>query len=241
MVITMLLIDTRENEKLIHKLLIKMGDAKTDPKGNAQVVFLKSVDYIIGDWGIEAKEIYDLYRSILGIGRTRTIVAQLKDLCENFENPFLVVYNTELKPWFPNGRPTARQISDERKKMLTVIKSFKLPLNRRFPNLRFMQLSTMDDFVDWLETNHRQNVISKVKSPATMTTNKPVIENDSRIKALMGCGVNRNQSVKLLDHYGTIPILLQKKTRQGDMMEVAGINRKQAKAILSLRDEFSTD
>jgi ERCC4-type nuclease len=99
----------------------------------------------------------------------------------------------------------------------------------------------MDDFVDWLETNHRQNVISKVKSPATMTTNKPVIENDSRIKALMGCGVNRDQAVRLLDHYGTIPILLQKKTRQGDMMEVAGINRKQAKAILSLRDEFSTD
>lgn len=241
MVDTMLLIDTRENEKLIHKLLIKMGDAKTDPKGDAQVVFLKSADYIIGDWGIEAKEINDLYRSILGIGRTRTIVAQLTDLCENFENPFLVVYNTELKPWFSHGRPNAKQISDERKKMANVIKSFKMTMNRRFPKLKFMQLTTMDDFVDWLETNHRQNIISKINSPAKLTTKKPIIENDSRIKAIMDCGVNRDQAVKLLEHYGTLPTLLQKKTRQGDMMEVASIKRKQAKAILSLRDEFSTD
>ena len=101
-----------------------MGDVNNDPKGQAQVLHLTSGDYILGDWGIEAKEINDLYRSILGIGRNgRTIVHQLHELCEQFDKPFLVVYNTELKPYFHGRRPSAKQISDERKKMMAIIKS----------------------------------------------------------------------------------------------------------------------
>lgn len=235
----MLLIDHRENDKLIHKLLIKMGDADKNPKGQARVLQMTTGDYVLGDWGIEAKEINDLYRSILGIGRSRTIVAQLTDLCAQFERPFLVVYNTELKPWFHGRKPTAREISDERRKMSAVINSFKMTMHQRFPKLHFLQLTTMDDFVEWLYTNHRQNVIAKVKPPQAHKPEQVIIEEtDDRIKALMGCGISREQALSLLEEYGSIPCLLQKKTRQKDMVRVSGISNKQAKRILSLRKDF---
>tara|TARA_R110001592_G_scaffold17510_6_gene73691 strand:+ start:1710 stop:2432 length:723 start_codon:yes stop_codon:yes gene_type:complete len=235
----LLLIDRRENEKLIHKLIAKMGDHDQDPKGMAKVLHLKSGDYILGEWGVEAKEINDLYNSILGIGRSRTIVAQLHDLCETFDKPFLVVYNRELKPWFHGRRPTARELSDQRKKMATVIKSFKMTMHQRFPKLHFLQLNTMDDFVDWLYTNYRQNVIAKVKTPIEHQAEPTIRHHDSRIKTLMGCGVTPEQAEKLLLKYSSIPILLRKNTKQKDMMKCARITRKQAKRILALRDTFS--
>jgi ERCC4-type nuclease len=236
----MLLIDHRENDKLIHKLLVKLGDADKNPKGQARILQLKSGDYVLGDWGIEAKEINDLYRSILGIGRSRTIVGQLNDLCEKFEKPFLVVYNTELKPWFHGRRPSAREISDERRKMLAVINSFKMTMHHRFPNLHFLQLTTMDDFVEWLYTNHRQNVIAKIKPPKAHEPEQVVVEEtDDRIKALMGCGILREQAVALLEHYGSLSRILQKKTRQKEMVKVSGIKNKQAKRVLSLRKDFT--
>jgi len=232
--------DHRENPKLIHKLLVKLGDADKDERGHARTLQMKSGDYVLGDWGIEAKEINDLYRSILGIGRSRTIVAQLTDLCESFEKPFLVVYNTELKPWFHGRRPTAREISEERRKMAAVIQSFKLTMHQRFPKLHFLQLTTMDDFVEWLYMNHRQNLIAKVKPPQTHKPEQVVLEEtDDRIKALMGCGISREQSVALLEHYGSIGVLLQKKTRQKEMTKVSGITHKQAKRVLSLRKNFT--
>lgn len=235
----MLLVDHRENPKLIHKLTVKLGDADKDERGQARILQLKEGDYVLGDWGIEAKEINDLYRSILGIGRSRTIVAQLKDLCEKFEKPFLVVYNTELKPWFPNRRPTAREISEERRKMLAVINSFKMTMHHRFPNLHFLQLTTMDDFVEWLYVNHRQNKIAGITPPKTHQPEQVIhVETDDRIKALMGCGISREQGVALLEHYGSISVLLQKKTRQKEMVKVSGISNKQAKRILSLRKDF---
>jgi len=237
----MLLIDHRENPKLIHKLLVKLGDADKDERGHARTLQMTSGDYVLGDWGIEAKEINDLYNSILGIGRTRTIVAQLHDLCETFDKPFLVVYNRELKPWFHGRRPSARELSEERKRMATVIKSFKMTMHQRFPKLHFLQLNTMDDFVDWLYTNHRQNTIAKVKPPIEHQP-KPVIRHhDSRIKTLMNCGVTAEQAEKLLLKYSSIPILLRKNTKQKDMMKCARITRKQAKRILALRDTFSKD
>ncbi len=58
-------IDDRENEVVINKLLLKMGDRRYDERGNAEVKRLQSADYIIGDIGIEAKEINDLWKSIL--------------------------------------------------------------------------------------------------------------------------------------------------------------------------------
>ena len=237
----MLLMDDRENDLLIHKVLAEMGDGNVNPKGRARVQRLNVGDYVLGDWGIEAKEINDLYRSILGIGRSRTIVGQLTDLCASFDKPFLVVYNHELKPWFHGRRPTAREISEERQRMRAVIKSFLLTLHQRFPNLRYMHLNTMDYFVEWLATNHRQNIIAGVKHKLPAAAPKPIYADDPRVKALMVRKVRQEQAEALLKHYGSIPVLLRKGTRQKDMMQIAGINRKQAKAILALRDEFNMD
>lgn len=238
----MLLIDDRENERLKHMLIAEMGDGGVNPKGQARVQRLNVGDYILGDWGVEAKEINDLYRSILGIGRSRTIVGQLTDLCATFDRPFLVVYNHELKPWFPGRRPTAREISDERKKMKAVIKSFMLTLHQRFPKLHYMHLDTMSDFVDWLTTNHRQGLISSVKHTLPAAAPKPVYVDDPRVEAVMKAGrMKRDQAEALLDHYGNLTVLLRKGTKQKDMMAAARINRKQAKGVLSLRDDFSKD
>ena len=115
----MLLVDDRENPKVVNKLLMRMGN------NNVKVCRMTASDYTIGNWGIEAKEINDLYRSIMGFGRTRTIVDQLQDLQESFENPFLVVYGTELKPYIPGGRPGAKAMAMEMARMKKVIKQFK--------------------------------------------------------------------------------------------------------------------
>jgi len=55
----MLLIDHQENDKLIHKLPVKLGDADKTTKGQASIHQFKSGDYVLGDWGIEEKEIND--------------------------------------------------------------------------------------------------------------------------------------------------------------------------------------
>ena len=96
----MLIVDDRENDLLKHKLLVAMGE-------HVKVKRLISADYIIGEIGIEAKEINDLYHSIMGHGRSRTIVGQLHDLNESFERPMLVVYNTKLKPYVRGGDRSA--------------------------------------------------------------------------------------------------------------------------------------
>ena len=92
----MLIVDDRENEVVINKILMKMGDSEQSSTGKAKVKRLRAADYIIGSRGIEAKEINDLYRSIYGMGRSRTIVDQLRDLDENFDEPMLVVYGNTL-------------------------------------------------------------------------------------------------------------------------------------------------
>lgn len=63
----MIYADDRENERLLHKLYMSAGNRRDDPKGNVVVKRLNHGDYILGEWMIEAKEINDLYRSILGM------------------------------------------------------------------------------------------------------------------------------------------------------------------------------
>ena len=125
-------IDDRENPKVINKMLVAFGDQKYNPAGQAIVKRLQAADYIIGDIGIEAKEINDLWQSILGIGRSRTIYAQLQDLCEAFERPMLVVYGTQIKVYQRPGTPRQnnRQVHA---RAHNVIKSFKQELYHRFP------------------------------------------------------------------------------------------------------------
>jgi len=158
----MLVIDDRENSILKNKLLLKLGDNKLSVEGQARVQRLKTADYIIGDWGIEAKEINDFYRSIMGIGRNgRTINNQLAELSEAVNVPFLVVYGTKYKPYRRGKKLSRQQASMEVARMKSITKAYKLQLYCRFPDIKYMEFPTMDDFVDWLIFNHTQKEISK--------------------------------------------------------------------------------
>ena len=239
----MLLIDDRENPKVIDKILMRMGDAKLDSKGQARVLRMKSSDYRMGDWGIEAKEINDLYRSILGLGRTRTVVDQLKDLEREFENPFLAVYGTKLKPYIPGGRPTARLMAIETARMKKVIQQFKMNFFQRFPNINYMELATMDEFVNFLVMNHHQiDVKSKIgvsKLPLDIQKEITKTNLDPRIKILSSLdGITPRHAEDLLEKFGSIPKLLSARTTQKSVMEIEGLGREKAKRILGLRDNY---
>ena len=239
----MLLVDDRENPKVIDKILMRMGDAKLDSKGEARVLRMKSSDYRMGTWGIEAKEINDLYRSILGLGRSRTVVDQLRDLEREFENPFLVVYGSKLKPYVPGGRPTARHMAIEIARMKKTIQQFKMNFYQRFPNIKYMELATMDEFVNWIVTNHHQiNVKSKIGvSKLPLDIQKDLIKEklDPRIKVLSSLeGITPKHAEDLLQKFGSIPKILAVRTTQKSVMEIEGLGREKAKRILGLRDSY---
>jgi len=233
-----LLIDDRENPKVVNKLLMRLGEE------NAQVLRMTSSDYRIGSWGIEAKEINDLYRSILGLGRNgRTIVHQLRELQEDFDNPMLVVYGTKLKPYIHGGRPSAKQIAIEMSRMKKVNQQFKMTFYQRFPKIKYMELTTMDDFVEWLVINHTQtqvkeatglNVMEKQTKSAVEMSNL-----DPRVAVLCSLkGISVQNAEDLLKEFGSLPKLLMNKNTQKSLMDVKGISRYKAQNILSLRDNY---
>lgn len=227
----MLIVDDRENDLLKHKLLVAMGE-------HVKVKRLISADYIIGEIGIEAKEINDLYHSIMGHGRSRTIVGQLHDLNESFERPMLVVYNTKLKPYVRGGGRAA--IAREMKKMHAVIKKFKQNFAIQFPNIQYMELSSMDEFVDWLNAMHHNLRIRKISTAEPVETARKSNRNvDPRVAVLSAIeGVSERAAHDLLAHFGSIPRILRSRTSQRMLMEIEGIGRKRAKAILSLRERY---
>ncbi len=227
----MLVVDDRENDLLKHKLLVAMGE-------HMKIKRLVSADYIIGEIGIEAKEINDLYHSIMGHGRSRTIMGQLHDLNENFERPMLVVYNTKLKPYVRGGGRAA--IARELRKMNAVIKKFKQNFAIQFPNIQYMELSSMDEFVDWLNAMHHnmriRGVTTAEPKEITKTSNRNI---DPRVAVLSSIeGVSERAAHDLLTHFGSIPRILRSRTSQRMLMEIDGIGRKRAKAILSLRERY---
>ena len=227
----MLIVDDRENDLLKHKLLVAMGE-------HVKVKRLISADYIIGEIGIEAKEINDLYHSIMGHGRSRTIIGQLHDLDESFERPMLVVYNTKLKPYVRGGGRAA--IAREMKKMHAVIKKFKQNFAIQFPNIQYMELSSMDEFVDWLNAMHHNLRIRKISTAEPAELAKKNNRNvDPRVAVLSAIeGVSERAAHDLLTHFGSIPRILRSRTSQRMLMEIDGIGRKRAKAILSLRERY---
>ena len=230
----MLLVDDRENPKVVNKLLMRMGNDKV------KVCRLQAADYILGTCGVEAKEINDLYRSIMGFGRTRTIVAQLRDLQEEFENPMLVVYGTELKPFIPGRRPNARETAMEMARMKKVIQQFKTTFYQRFPKIRFMQLTTMDDFTEWLVVNHTQQDMKLYKQSPHVQQAVKKSDLDPRVRALSSVdGVTPTMAEELLKEFGSIPSLLRARTTQKQITQINGIGKKRAKAILSLRKKFN--
>lgn len=239
----MLLIDDRENPKVINKLLMRMGDSKQSADGDAKVVRMKSADYRMGTWGIEAKEINDLYRSILGIGRSRTIISQLNDLQDSVEDPFLVVYGTKFKPFIPNRRPNAKSMAIEIARMKKTTQQFKMNFYQRFPKIRYMEFATMDEFVEWLVTNHTQLTVkakTKLRNLPPELKEELQKENlDSRVITLSSVqGVSVRQAKDLLEKFGSIPKLLGARTTQKSIMEIQGIGREKARRILALRDSY---
>lgn len=239
----MLLIDDRENPKLIAKLLMRLGDANQSDEGLAKVLRMKTSDYLMGEWGVEAKEINDLYRSILGIGRNgRTIINQLRELEEAVEKPFLVVYGTQLKPYV-RGTPKRQTMAIEIARMKQVTKQFKLTFYQRFPKIQYMELLTMDDFVEWLIINHTQlNVAAKTKqSDLPLDVRKSIEKSalDDRVAVLSSVrGVSPKQAEALLEKFGSLPKILHSRQTQKALMEVEGIGRTKAKNILGLRDKL---
>jgi len=231
----MLYIDDRENPVIIQKTLAVMGDGSIDKRGQAEVKRLKSGDYIIGDCGIEAKEINDLYHSIMGHGRSRTIVGQLIELQETFPEPMLVVYNKKLKPMI-NGRPLNGQAAvREIAKMVAVIRKFKQEFYSRFPNIKYMEFDSMDEMVQFLSIHHFQKSLSgHLIVPEKIPI--PTKNLDDRVAVLSSVrGVSIKNAEDLLDKFGSIPKILRSRTTQKQLMAVKGIGRKKAKAILELR------
>lgn len=238
--IMVLYVDDRENNVVIHKLFARLGDRDQTSRGMVQVKRLPSADYVIGDWGIEAKEINDLYHSILGHGRSRTIVGQLVDLEKDFEKPMLVVYGSHFKPFIPGRkrRPKKSELENEIKRMKQTILNFKTTFQLRFPNIQFMQFDTMDDFVTFLVTAHTQKLVIGVDKP---TIQAPKIMNDHpQVLALSSLpGITQQHAQDLLEKFGSLRNILRLRTSQKQLMEVAGIGRKKAKDILSLREKYS--
>lgn len=233
----MIYADDRENDKLLHKLFMAGGDRRQDPKGDVMVKRLPHGDYQIGDWLIEAKEINDLYRTILGIGRNgRTINHQLSEMCEVSEQPFLAIYGTKLKPYFKGRKAKAYEVAREVARMHRVIKSFKMTVYSHFPKIRVIEFATMDDFVEWLTVAHLKKQIGKSLSVPKRTKHLPT---DPRLLALMGVqGITEEIATALLDKYGSIPNLLKTKVRLKDLMAIRGIGRVTARRIKSLRDTW---
>jgi len=233
----MIYADDRENEKLLHKLFLSCGNRKTDPKGTVMVKRLNHGDYQIGEWLIEAKEINDLYRTILGIGRNgRTINHQLSEMCEVCEEPFLAIYGTQLKPYFKGRKPKAAELSREIARMHRVIKSFKMTVYSHFPKLRIIEFATMEDFVEWLSVSHLKKQIGKTLTVPKRTKHLPT---DPRLLALMGVqGITEEIAVALLKKYGSIPNMLKTKVRMKDLMSIRGVGRVTARRIKDLRKEW---
>lgn len=229
----MIYADDRENEKVLHRLYAKVGDRKTDTKGQCVVKRLSVGDYIIGQYGIEAKEINDLYRSILGIGRNgRTVKHQLQELCDTFEYPILAVYNTTLKPYFKGRKPTRQETANEILRQKRIIKSFKMTLYSQFPKVRMIEFSDMDEFVEWLAILNMNSEMRKTMHNIAKEKSKP---EDPRLLALMGVqGITEEIAVALLEQYGSMGELLKTKVKQKDLMKIKGIGRVTARRIKAL-------
>lgn len=246
-----LLIDDRENDRVAHKILIKLGDASGGGGGDALIRRLKIGDYVFGDWGVEAKEINDLYNSILGRGRSRTVNGQLSELADTFKTPIVVVYGSKWKPFVPGGKPTRKSIAIQIQRMEATVKGWKQTFHQQHPRVRFMQLNTEDEFVDWIVAQYRQRKISKsignipigVKQSLAQTRQQlAIVRSDPRIQVLTGMdGINTRVAKDLLSKFGSIPKLLQSGVTQKSLMEIKGVSRNKARKILELREGWKDE
>ena len=230
----MLLIDDRENSKLINQLLIALGDNSLDSAGQAKVQRMESGDYVIGDLGIEAKEINDLYNSIIGSGRTRTINDQLDDLQNSYKDSMLVVYGTQLKPYI-RGKRSRYLLERQKARMERVNLQYKSSFHKRFPKIWYMQFDTMDDFVHFLVS-----ATTKEKVVSVASGRLPRLSKDPRVQALSSLpGISVKIAESLLREFGSLPAMLRKKVTQKELMRIKGVGRQKARMLLRLNESYS--
>ena len=98
----------------------------------------------------------------------------------------------------------------------------------------------MDEFVDWLNAMHHNMRIRGVTTAEPKEIQK--ISNrkvDPRVSVLASIeGISERAAHDLLVTFGSIPRLLRSRTSQRMLMQVEGIGRKRAKAILALRERY---
>jgi len=123
--------------------------------------------------------------------------------------------------------------------MKKVIKQFKNTFYQRFPKIRYMEVITMDDFVEWLVVNHTQQGLALYRHVIEEKNAVKKSMLDKRIQNLSSVeGVTVIQAEDLLQEFGSIPNILRKGTTQKSLMGIDGITRRKARAILSLREDY---
>ena len=240
----MLLIDDRENEAVSHRILMSLGDAKQDKNGQAKILRLETGDYVWGQTAIEAKEINDLYHSIMGHGRSRTVNAQLIDMASNYEDCYLVVYGTKLKPYFGRGRRASRQEAAKQiARMQAVIRGWKAEFYLRFPNIKYMELPTKDAFIEYIVTNYRQALIAEATRGISKDNRKAIkADDDPRVKGLAALpGITDDIAKDILNKFGGLKQIMRAKTTQKELMGIKGMTRRKARAVLQLRQPYRSD
>ena len=141
------------------------------------------------------------------------------------------MYNTTLKPYFKGRKPKRQEVAREILRQQRVIKSFKMTLYSKFPKVRLIEFSDMNEFVEWLAI---LNMNSAMRGKFT-----PVIKelpDDPRLRVLMSIqGINEKIATDILKQYGSLPELLKAKTTQKDLMKIKGVGRTIARKIKELR------
>ena len=235
---TLLIVDDRENEVLQHALIATLGDSLYDDDGQVRIARLPSGDYVMGKWGIEAKEINDFYRSIVGIARNNNLSKQLAELCMGFDVPILAIYGSQIKPYFKKrvgNKIIAREVAKQRR----VMKSYKMALYARFPKIRLIEFATMNEFVEWLAVSHTRLAASAALSIPDYMEDVRCDSNDVRVVALSAIpGVGDKIAQRLLEKFGSLKAILMSKVTQKDLMDVSGVGRVTAKRILMLREKW---
>ena len=97
----------------------------------------------------------------------------------------------------------------------------------------------MDDFVTFLVTAHTQKLVIGVDKPVAQAPK--IMSDHPQVLALSSLpGITQAHAVDLLEKFGSLRNILRLRTSQKDLMDIAGIGRKKAKDILSLREQYQS-
>ena len=97
----------------------------------------------------------------------------------------------------------------------------------------------MNDFVEWVKTNHTQMTMQGKRNNNPFLVSGVASETDPRIRMLCGIqGVTPQIAKELLTKYGSISKILDKKMTQKELMKTRGITRQRARLIKQAGDSW---